>query len=85
MTVTTRSTSSSGNERMMDEMMGAEGDVHIDRDTGGGGADLHVDVHETDEEIRVDAEFRCRQGRDRPQVRRHCPHDQRRKSGARVP
>ena len=43
-------------ERMMDEMMGAEGDVHIDRDTGGGGADLHVDVHETDEEIRVVAD-----------------------------
>jgi HSP20 family protein len=43
-------------ERMMDEMMGAEGDVHIDRDTGGGGADLHVDVHETDEEIRVIAD-----------------------------
>ncbi|MBV0902581.1 Hsp20/alpha crystallin family protein [Haloarcula salina] len=43
-------------ERMMDEMMGSEGDVHIDRDTGGSEVDLHVDVHETDEEIRVVAD-----------------------------
>jgi HSP20 family protein len=43
-------------ERMMDEMMGAEGDVHIDRDTGTDGGDLHVDVHETDDELRVVAD-----------------------------
>ena len=44
-------------ERMMDEMMGAEGDVHIDRDTATGAADLHLDVHETDDEIRVIADI----------------------------
>ena len=44
-------------ERMMDEMMGAEGDVHIDRDAASDGADLHLDVHETDEEIRVVADI----------------------------
>ncbi|MBX0295358.1 Hsp20/alpha crystallin family protein [Haloarcula nitratireducens] len=44
-------------ERMMDEMMGAEGDVHIDRDGAGGGSDLHIDVHETDDEIRVVADI----------------------------
>ena len=44
-------------ERMMDEMMGAEGDVHINRDAPTDGADLHLDVHETDDEIRVVADL----------------------------
>ena len=44
-------------ERMMDEMMGAEGDVHINRDAPADGADLHLDVHETDEEVRVVADL----------------------------
>jgi len=44
-------------ERMMDEMMGAEGDVHIDRDAAAGGSELHVDVHETDDEVRVVADI----------------------------
>ncbi|WP_276270728.1 Hsp20/alpha crystallin family protein [Haloarcula litorea] len=44
-------------ERMMDEMMGSEGDVHIDRNGPTEGADLHVDVHETDDEIRVVADI----------------------------
>jgi HSP20 family protein len=44
-------------ERMMDEMMGAEGDVHINRDGATGDADLHLDVHETDDEIRVVADI----------------------------
>jgi HSP20 family protein len=43
-------------ERMMNEMMGAEGDVHIDRNATPDGGNLHVDVHETDEEIRVVAD-----------------------------
>jgi len=45
-------------ERMMDEMMGSEGNVHIDRDSAtNGGADLHVDVHETEENVRVIADI----------------------------
>jgi len=44
-------------ERMMDEMMGAEGDVHINRDGPTEAADLHLDVHETDEEVRVIADI----------------------------
>jgi HSP20 family protein len=43
-------------ERMMDEMMGPEGDVHIDRSPDDS-PDLHVDIHETDEEIRVVADI----------------------------
>ena len=43
-------------ERMMDEMMGTEGDVHIDRTPTTEGSDLHLDVHETDSEIRVIAD-----------------------------
>jgi HSP20 family protein len=43
-------------ERMMDEMMGAEGEVHIDRDTSTDGGNIHVDVHETDDEVRVVAD-----------------------------
>ena len=44
-------------ERMMDEMMGAEGDVHINRDGPTESADLHLDVHETESEIRVIADI----------------------------
>jgi len=45
-------------ERMMNEMMGGEGnvDVHFDGDPGFG-ADTHVDIHETDDEIRVIADL----------------------------
>ena len=44
-------------ERMMDEMMGAEGDVHIDRDGTSNGPDFHLDVHETEAEVRVVADI----------------------------
>jgi HSP20 family protein len=44
-------------ERMMDEMMGAEGDVHINRDGPTDSADLHLDVHEMESEIRVIADI----------------------------
>ena len=44
-------------ERMMDEMMGAEGDVHINRDAPTDTPDLHLDVHETDDEVRVIADI----------------------------
>jgi HSP20 family protein len=41
-------------ERMMNEMMG-EGSVDMDVDgaAAGGGPDTHVDVHETDDDVRV--------------------------------
>ncbi|WP_136716611.1 Hsp20/alpha crystallin family protein [Halorientalis salina] len=43
-------------ERVMNEMMGD--DVHIDRGGSAGfGSDLHLDVHETDGEIRVVADL----------------------------
>ncbi|WP_225332966.1 Hsp20/alpha crystallin family protein [Halomicrobium urmianum] len=45
-------------ERMMNDVMGANGDVHIER--GGSGpeptSDIHLDVHETDDEVRVVAD-----------------------------
>ena len=44
-------------ERMMDEMMGTEGDVHINRESHSDDADLHLDVHETEEETRVIADI----------------------------
>lgn len=44
-------------ERMMDEMMGAEGDVHINREGTSGSPDFHLDVHETEAEIRVVADI----------------------------
>jgi len=40
-------------ERLMDTMMGARGDI----DFGAGVGDTHVDVHETDEEVRVVADL----------------------------
>jgi HSP20 family protein len=40
-------------ERMMNDMMGDGSDVHFDGGDAGFGADTHVDVHETDDEIRV--------------------------------
>ncbi|MFB6308396.1 MAG: Hsp20/alpha crystallin family protein [Haloarculaceae archaeon] len=46
-------------ERMMDEMMGSHGDVHIERGGGGGtagGTDMHIDVQESDDEVRVVAD-----------------------------
>jgi HSP20 family protein len=43
-------------ERVMNEMMGE--DVHMDRGGPAGfGSDLHLDVHEDDEEIRVVADM----------------------------
>lgn len=49
-------------ERMMNEMMGGEGqfDMNVETSTGGHagfGADTHVDIHETEEEIRVIADL----------------------------
>ncbi|MEF8831063.1 MAG: Hsp20/alpha crystallin family protein [Halobacteriales archaeon] len=43
-------------ERMMNEMMGGQGEFDVDVDVGPA-ADTHVDVHETDEEIRVVADL----------------------------
>jgi HSP20 family protein len=43
-------------ERMMNEMMGD--DVHIDRGGSAGfGSDLHLDIHEEDERLRVVADL----------------------------
>jgi HSP20 family protein len=42
-------------ERMMDEMM--EGGTGFDNDQSGLSADTHVDVHETDDEVRVIADL----------------------------
>ncbi|MGM0399233.1 MAG: Hsp20/alpha crystallin family protein [Halobacteriota archaeon] len=46
-------------ERMMDEMMQGEGrgGVSYERGPAGFGSDTHVDVHETDEEVRVVADL----------------------------
>ena len=43
-------------ERMMNDVMGAGGDVHIEQSSPDYGADLHLDVHEADEVIRVVAD-----------------------------
>ena len=43
-------------ERMMNDVMGAGGDVHVDRAGGDFGGDLHLDVHETDDAVRVVAD-----------------------------
>ncbi|WP_135829656.1 Hsp20/alpha crystallin family protein [Halorussus halobius] len=48
-------------ERMMNEMMGEDFDMRVERGTGGGstgfGTETHVDVHETDDEVRVVADL----------------------------
>jgi HSP20 family protein len=47
-------------ERMMNEMMGGQGDVDMNVDFGGDagfGTDTHVDVHETETEIRAVADL----------------------------
>ncbi|WP_135852209.1 Hsp20/alpha crystallin family protein [Halorussus salinus] len=49
-------------ERMMNEMMGEDFDMHVEREgTPGGetgfGTETHVDVHETDETVRVIADL----------------------------
>ncbi|MFB6132686.1 MAG: Hsp20/alpha crystallin family protein [Halanaeroarchaeum sp.] len=45
-------------ERMMDEMMAGErGDLGVGGGQAGFGSDSHVDVHETDEEVRVVADL----------------------------
>jgi HSP20 family protein len=51
-------------ERMMNEMMGGNADFHLHQggsasDAGAdrGGHDAHIDVHETDEEVRVVADI----------------------------
>ncbi|MCU4802555.1 Hsp20/alpha crystallin family protein [Halobacteria archaeon HArc-gm2] len=43
-------------ERMMNDVMGAGGDVHIEQSGADYGADLHLDVHETDDAVRVVAD-----------------------------
>jgi len=45
-------------ERMMNDVMGPEGDVHIEQGGGGGtgGTEMHLDVHETDDQLRVVAD-----------------------------
>ncbi|MFW6435782.1 MAG: Hsp20/alpha crystallin family protein [Halovenus sp.] len=48
-------------ERMMNEMMGPEANFHFEhdtgRDTGEGETDIHFNLHETDDEIRVIADI----------------------------
>ncbi|WP_135820414.1 Hsp20/alpha crystallin family protein [Halostella litorea] len=44
-------------ERMMNEMMGADGTDMRFEGSAGFGADTHVDIHETDEEVRVVADL----------------------------
>lgn len=48
-------------ERMMNQMMGPNANFRFEHSTGGdpgqGGRNLHVDVHETDEQIRVVADI----------------------------
>ena len=44
-------------ERMMNDVMGAGGDVHIDEMGTTGGSDVHLDVYETDEQVRVVADL----------------------------
>ena len=46
-------------ERMMNEMMGKSGDVNVEMGAGpaGFGADTHVDVQETGDEVRVVADM----------------------------
>ncbi len=47
-------------ERMMNEMMGGNAEFHFEHNSGRGepdqGHDVHLDVHETDEEVRVVAD-----------------------------
>ncbi|QGA84185.1 Hsp20/alpha crystallin family protein [Halomicrobium sp. LC1Hm] len=44
-------------ERMMNDVMGPEGDVHIEQGgSGSRGTDMHLDVHETDDQLRVVAD-----------------------------
>ena len=46
-------------ERMMNEMMGGNVDMHVERGGGpaGFGAETHVDIHEEDETVRVVADL----------------------------
>jgi HSP20 family protein len=46
-------------ERMMNDMMGEDVNMHVDRGgaTDPAGADVHLDVHETDDELRVVADI----------------------------
>lgn len=43
-------------ERMMNDVMGPGGDVHVEQGGTDYGADLHVDVQETDDLVRVVAD-----------------------------
>lgn len=47
-------------ERMMNEMMGGNASFHFEHQSGGGvdtGQDVHVDIHEGDDELRVVADI----------------------------
>ncbi|SDJ25097.1 HSP20 family protein [Halovenus aranensis] len=47
-------------ERMMNEMMAGDGDVHFERNTPGSqdtASDVHLDIHEGDDEVRVVADI----------------------------
>ncbi|USZ69394.1 Hsp20/alpha crystallin family protein [Halorussus salilacus] len=46
-------------ERMMNEMMGGDFDMQVERggDATGFGTDTHVDIHEADDEVRVIADL----------------------------
>jgi len=47
-------------ERMMNEMMGASGEFHFEHSTGSpsdSGQDVHIDIHDTDDEVRIVADI----------------------------
>jgi HSP20 family protein len=47
-------------ERMMNEMMGGETEFHFEQQSGGpadDGRDVHMDIHESDDEVRVVADI----------------------------
>jgi len=53
-------------ERMMNEMLGGNAEFHLEQGSGvgpspggdgGSGADIHLDIHETEEELRVVADI----------------------------
>ena len=47
-------------ERMMNEMMGGNAEFHFEGGTGGhtdSGRDVHMDIHESDDEVRIVADI----------------------------
>ena len=59
-------------ERMMNEMMGGNAEFHFEGGTGGhtdGGRDVHMDIHESDDEVRIVADI---PGVDREDIDLQC-------------